>query len=188
MTICFCFILDRLSSIYSCPKFMNVIYLQWHALIEINVLMSFFPFFPERGTIMEAVCSLKRNRSSTFENCIICQEAKKADKLYNATKQGLQTLLEAAQSRSKLRDPQNRDAVERVLGIANAEEQHLVWHRSCYASFTSKSHICRLQSDQQQRAPTATNADAGPSRPSSTLRSSSVAINWNACMFCQDAT
>ena len=150
----------------------------------------FFHLFPERGTMMEVVCSLKRNRASTMENCIICQEAQRADKLYNATKQGVQTLLEAAQSRSKLRDPQNRIAVEQVglLGIANAEEQHLVWHRSCYASFTSKSHICRLQSHQKQRAPSDTEADAGPSRASSTLRSRSVSINWNACMFCQDLT
>ena len=124
---------------------------------------------------MEAVCSLKRSRSSTFENCIICQEPQKADRLYKAAKQDLYTLLEAAQRRSKLRDPQNRDAVERVLGIVNAEEQDLVWHRSCYASFTSKSHICRLQSDQSQRAPTATDVDAGPTRSSSSaLRSSSV--------------
>ena len=85
-----------------------------------------FLVFPERGTMMEVLCSLKRHRTSTLENCVICQDAQKADKLYTATKQGLQTVLEAAQSRSKRRDPQNRDAVERVLGIANAEEQHLV--------------------------------------------------------------
>ena len=102
--------------------------------------MSFFPLFAERGTMMEVVCSLKRSRASTLEDCIICQEAQKADKLYNATKQGLQTLLEAAQSRSKLRDPQNRDAVERVL-----------------------------QSHKKHRAPSASKADAGPSRASSTL-------------------
>ncbi|KAK7082283.1 hypothetical protein SK128_003413 [Halocaridina rubra] len=91
------------------------------------------------------------------------------------------TLLEAAQSWSKLRDPQNRDSVERVLGIANAEEQNMIWHRSCYASFTSKSHICRLQSDQQQRAPTVTNADSGPSRPSSTPRLQWLLIGMHTC-------
>ena len=96
---------------------------------------------------MEAVCCLKQNRSSTFENCIVCQEVKRADKLFNATKQGIQILLEAAESRSKLRDTQNRDAIERVLEIASEKEQQLVWHRSCYTSFTSKSHLYRLQSD-----------------------------------------
>ena len=133
---------------------------------------------------MEAVCSLKRDRSTTFENCIICQETK-TDKRFNSSAQGLSTLKEAAHSRSKLRDPQNRDAVERILGLVTADEQHLVWHRSCYASFTSKSHISRLQS-LTHKTTTDVEKDAGPSRPQPSLRSSSMAINWKSCMFCQD--
>ena len=149
-------------------------------------LICFYLLFAEcGGTIMEAVCSLKRDRATTFENCILCQETK-TDKLFNSSAQGLSTLKEAAHSRSKLRDPQNRDAVERVLGLVTADEQHLVWHRSCYASFTSKSHISRLQSLTHKTTTADAEKDAGPSRPQPSLRSSSMAINWKACMFCRD--
>jgi len=99
-----------------------------------------FPFIC-RTWYHDGGCLQFKTKQSQY--AALCHEAYKADKLYNATKQGLQTFLKAAQSRSKLWDPQNRDAVERVLGIANAEEQHLVWQRSCYASFTGKSHLCR---------------------------------------------
>lgn len=83
---------------------------------------------------MEAVCSLKPDRSMSLDACIICQESKK-DKLYNATEQGLLTLKAAAQSRGKLHDPQHREAIDRVLLVQNTE-QHMVWHRLCYASLS----------------------------------------------------
>jgi len=39
-----------------------------------------FLVFPEGGTMMEVVCSLKRHRASALENCIIYQEAQKEGK------------------------------------------------------------------------------------------------------------
>lgn len=49
---------------------------------------------------MEAVCSLKTDRSVSLDTCITCQESKK-DQLFNAAEQGLLTLKAAAQNRGK---------------------------------------------------------------------------------------
>ena len=131
---------------------------------------------------MEAVCSLKHDLSIPLNTCIICQESKKYQ-VFNATEQGLLTLKAAAQNRRRLHDPQHREAIDRVLLVQNVE-QHVVSHRTCYASFTSKSHISRLQ---QKSADL--HKGAGPSNPRElpTLTRSSVAtMKWDACMFCQE--
>ena len=107
---------------------------------------------------MEAVCSLKHDLSIPLNTCIICQESKK-DQVFNATEQGLLTLKAAAHKIRRLHGPQHREAIDRVLLVQNVE-LHVIWHRTCYASFTSKSYISRLQ---QKSADL--DKGAGPSNP-----------------------
>lgn len=58
-------------------------------------------------------------------------------------------------------------------------------HRSCYASFTSKSHISRLQTKSSEKSADL-DKGAAPSNPPTLTRSSVVTMNRNACMFCQE--
>ena len=139
---------------------------------------------------MEAACSLKRQRPVTLENCIICQEDRH-DKLVSPTDKGLSTLKDAAHSRKSFQDPDNRFAIERIVSVFNANhELSMVWHKSCYSSFTSKAHISRLSKSAQTSVKAASIEDAaGPSSrpPSRSSRSSTgEAFKWEACIFCQN--
>ena len=116
---------------------------------------------------MEPMLNLKRDRSTDVTQCIICQE-KKSDKLLCAAEQGLTKLKESVQIRQKHRDCQNRIARDRLVLILTTNPDSLVWHKSCYASFTSKTNISRLQNrNYSESCEAGTNASAGdlPSRP-----------------------
>ena len=95
-------------------------------------------------TNMEVAGSVKRQRPIALKNCIICQEEKR-DKLLSSTDKGLSTLQDAAHSRKSFQDLNNRFTIDRITSMFDANhEQSMVWHRSRYASFTSKAHILRL--------------------------------------------
>ena len=140
---------------------------------------------------MEPMLNLKRDRSTDVTQCIICQE-KKSDKLLCATEQGLTKLKESVQIRQKHRDCQNRIAIDRLVLILTTNPDSLVWHKSCYASFTSKTNITRLQNrNYSESCEAGTSSSAGdlPSRTSSRLRSSiQPGGDWEACMFRQDGS
>ncbi|KAL2095499.1 hypothetical protein ACEWY4_010218 [Coilia grayii] len=135
---------------------------------------------------MEAVCSLKLDQSIPLDTCIICKDSKR-DQVFKATEQGLLTLKAAAEDRQRLHDINHREAIQRVLLVQNI--QNVFWHRMCYASFTSKNHISRLQ---QKSCDSSADLDegAGPSKRARTLptmtRSSVATMKWDACMFCQE--
>lgn len=142
---------------------------------------------------MEVAGSLKRQRPIALKNCIICQEEKR-DKLLSSTDKGLSTLQDAAHSRKSFQDPNNRFAIDRITSMFDANrEQSMVWHRSCYASFTSKAHILRLSKPAPSTVTSASleHEEAGPSSrpPSRSCRSSTgAALDWEACIFCQDTS
>lgn len=71
---------------------------------------------------MDAVCRVKREIPTEFENCLICQETRK-EKLLNGSEQGFLTIQDAAHSRAKLRDPQNRIVIEQIHAISTTEER-----------------------------------------------------------------
>ena len=122
---------------------------------------------------------LKRCREDDFEKCIICQDDKH-EKLINPSEQGFTTLKESANMRHKLRerDVNYRLAIERITAVQDFGS--LVWHKSCYSSFTSKSRISRLESKKSEI--TSGGASGSEYR---TLRSSTQPIDWALCMFCQ---
>ena len=134
---------------------------------------------------MDPVFSLKRDRCSDVKLCIICQ-SDKSEKLLRASSQGLANLKEKANLRQKDRDIKNRAAIERVIVDVNQQDL-LVWHKSCYGSFTSQHNISRLikriddESDKADDLSDISDIDI----PSSRLRSSLPSFDWNACMFCQ---
>lgn len=131
---------------------------------------------------MDPILDLKRAREDDFEKCIICQDDKH-EKLLNASEQGLTTLKESASMRHKLRerDVKYRLTIERIATMR--DDIALVWHKSCYSSFTSKSKISRLEKSKESVHTCASTSADGGSRHA--LRSSTEPIDWALCMFCQ---
>lgn len=128
---------------------------------------------------MEPISTLKRNANEiTINECLVCQHEKLDDKLYNGSAQGLQTLKDRARERLKKNDIERRLSIDRIIS-ADSENTY-VWHKSCYSSFTSRSHINRLNADMQ--ASTSTEG----AKP--LLRSNVETADWKRCMFCQQCT
>ena len=92
--------------------------------------------------------------------------------------QGVQKLRESATKRHKLKDIKNRDVTDRILHEAFNES--LKCHKSCYAWFTDKGKIARLES----KSPHAVSSCSASSHMSQ-LRSSTKPLLWELCMFCQ---
>ena len=69
----------------------------------------------------------------------------------------------------------------------SAEAKTLVWHRMCYAHFTDKSKIERLQKTEpmssKEEASCSSSGTSSSVRRS--LRSGKQPVNWNLCIFCQ---
>lgn len=136
---------------------------------------------------MDPVVSLKRSTPVSSELCIICQESKH-DALFDATPQGLNSMRDATESRKKVRDVKYRDATDRLTTLFEANSAPvLVWHKSCYAIYTSKEKIQRLKKKYDQPLPTQSegHTSSGSHCRSAELRSQTKPIDWKLCMFCQ---
>ena len=136
---------------------------------------------------MDPVVSLKRSTPVSIELCIICQESKH-DALFDATSQGLNSMRDATAARKKLRDAKYRDATDRLTSAFKATSAPvLVWHKSCYAVYTSKEKIQRLKKQYGKTLPTHSDGHASnaPHCISAGLRNQTKPIDWQLCMFCQ---
>ncbi|KAJ8869860.1 hypothetical protein PR048_028869 [Dryococelus australis] len=100
---------------------------------------------------MEPVVSLKRASSVDYSLCIFCQSHKNKVLTSTASDHGLSIVKAVACARSKLRDSKNIQAIVRLENVLNSgAPATLVWHKLCYAHFTDKSKIERLQVIQAQ--------------------------------------
>ena len=89
-----------------------------------------------------------------------------------------------ATSTRKRRDSKNIDLIDRLENVLDsAEAQTLVWHKMCYAHFTDKSKLERLQKTLAVAAKEETSCSSSGDRCS--LRRSVEPVNWNLCIFCQ---
>jgi hypothetical protein len=94
---------------------------------------------------MNPLINLKRTAPVAFDQCIICQDLKR-DELFDATLQGLASVREATSARNKLRDVNYKETIERLVSVLFTDPTpSLVWHKSCYAAYTHKEKIERLQ-------------------------------------------
>jgi len=95
---------------------------------------------------MEPLASLKRQSSTDATRCIICQEDK-TERLVEPTAQGLAKVKETAQIRLKHSDQRYHAAINRIVDsdVLESEQSTVIWHKSCYSSFTSKSNLLWTQ-------------------------------------------
>ena len=80
-------------------------------------------------------------RQYHWSGAVHCLSEKTRERVSCASEKGLVKLKESAQERQKHRDVTNRAAIDRVSGTNTAP---LVWHKSCYSTFTSPTHISRV--------------------------------------------
>ena len=133
---------------------------------------------------MDPVVSLKRPSVVDYSLCIFCQTHTVNAITSNASDHGLITVRQAAGSRKKLRDSKNIDLINRLENALDSDEaKTLVWHKMCYAHFTDRSKLARLQKTQAGESKQEASCSSGDCKRS--LRRRVDPVNWTLCMFCQ---
>ena len=105
--------------------------------------------------IIDPVVSLKRPTSVDYKLCIFCQSHKNDISLREATDHGLSQYIvkSASCTRRKLRDTKNINVIDIIESSLNfATSIKVLWHKMCYAHFTDKSKIERLQKAQAEQS------------------------------------
>ena len=134
--------------------------------------------------MMDPVVNLKRPLPVDYSLCIFCQTHTASVIPSKASDHGLATVRHAASTRKKLRDSKNIDLVDHLQNVLDsAEAQTIVWHKMCYAHFTDKSKLERLQ--KTQAVDSKQEASCSSSGDRSSLRRPVEPVNWNLCIFCQ---
>ena len=130
---------------------------------------------------MDSVCSLKREAPVAQKlYCILCQKQTK-EKIHKLGESGKKTLHEACQTRRKLRDVDNRCAIDRVDDlIASKSDNDILYHGSCYATFTSKSLISRLSKAHERSSdqPSTNQPNARRSKNRNQVFNSTAEFSW----------
>ena len=133
---------------------------------------------------MEPLASLKRQSSTDATRCIICQEDK-TERLVEPTAQGLAKVKETAQIRLKHSDQRYHAAINRIVDsdVLESEQSTVIWHKSCYSSFTSKSNLLWTEPRGESGG---YETSASSSNQPVELRSSVQPMDWETCIFCQN--
>ena len=127
---------------------------------------------------MELICFLqKRKKLTNFKQCIICQESNKHDCLRKAQVPSIEKFIFAANIRKG-------DCFDRLhIDIDNLTSREILWHNSCYASYTSERNLHSLSSSQtgspQVNEVSEVSLKSQRNRPS---------IDWTKCIFCRNAS
>ena len=136
---------------------------------------------------MEPTTTLKRSSATDLNFCILCQT--EGGPLRSTSTYATETLLRALETRKKSRDIKNRSITDRLDSVFSSETNPaLVWHKNCYAQFTDKNKLMRLQhqGQAQDSIPTCS-SDSGQTQGLGVRRSSVNLVDWTLCIFCQDA-
>lgn len=121
---------------------------------------------------------VKRKKSIDWRNCIICQNHKGQESQRKASPAGITTFLSAAKQRSD-------EVYSRILPeIEDLSKREIVWHTSCYKSYTSKRNLSFVKQETSTRDVESSTA-AVSDVESRSSRSKVASLDWSLCMFCQ---
>lgn len=149
--------------------------------------------------VMEPALNVRKRKSCELQEalvtklCLICQTKKDDEATRAATSAGLATLKDALSKRTKLNCDKYVDVIKILNSnnhIFNEDSMKFVYHKSCFSSFTSKTHLDRLakrhgKSLQASSTPSETN-EATPR--ASVSRSAIPPVDFDKCIFCQKKT
>ena len=119
-----------------------------------------------------------------FQLCILCQ-LHKAESLSNGSQQGTNKIKESFEIRAACKDISYSDIIDLLSPyISNLLDNKPRWHKSCYATFTSKVNLQSIQ----DRSTKKENTDSlRPSTSSKVVltRHAVQDVDWAKCIFCQ---
>ena len=132
---------------------------------------------------LEPIFTFKRKLDIDFKLCIFCQKQNTLKpELRAATDYSRNAVDVALQERRKLRDVSSHDIIDRLENAFLKTNIQLFWHPNCYAQFTSKEKIQRIQQKEQvvQEKEHTTAAEI----PSSyATRSKVKSVDWDISCF-----
>ena len=135
---------------------------------------------------MDPVVTLKRALEVDLKLCIFCQKRNEPkDDVREATNYSKNVVSEATTKRRKYRDVANREVIDRLEDlIGRNDDTCIVWHGNCYAQYTSKEKIQRLQ----QKGETSEELRHATTVPNSPRKTSCHVerVNWSKYFFCQN--
>jgi hypothetical protein len=137
---------------------------------------------------MDPAFTLKRTLGVDLKLCIFCQKHNKSNEvLKESTEYSRNVVHDAMIKRQKLKDIANREVSDRLNNLlATNQEDSIVWHRNCYAQFTSKEKIQRLEQKHvasgREALRNETITSTGPRKTQSHVQQ----VNWEQCIFCQN--
>ena len=143
--------------------------------------------------VVNPVGILKRSSSSKetdLDICVFCQEQKEDHLNKCVSIETKHKVKECLSLRRKYRDEDKRvmlDRLEALEQIVWENDQPICWHKSCYATFTSKHNITRLQRRHQEKSTLECHMedDTLPSSSMNTRSQPSNLVDWDKCIFCQ---
>lgn len=125
---------------------------------------------------------LEADERVNWKKCIICQENKFPKKKFpvsKGTEPGIQRIAHCADIRESGADLKYTNCARIANRLKEKGSNEVLWHRSCYSSFTNEGHIRRIQSNSSSS--TSTKEEQAPA----SRRSSTSPVDWSKCMFCQ---
>ena len=125
----------------------------------------------------------KRRRSRCFDNCIICQSDSKEN-----LRKGKQSSVKNFISKLQIRQDDVYERLSPNFDVLYNKE--VLWHASCYATYTSEQNIkyaTKHQSSMVQKADIKC-AKATNELCARISRSKAVPHDWSKCLFCKNRT
>ena len=126
---------------------------------------------------------LEADERVNWKKCIICQENKFPKKKFpvsKGTEPGIQRIAHCADIRESGADLKYTNCARIANRLKEKGSNEVLWHRSCYSSFTNEGHIRRIQSNSSSSSTSTKEEQAPASR-----RSSTSPVDWSKYMFCQ---
>ncbi|KAK3696845.1 hypothetical protein QZH41_003454 [Actinostola sp. cb2023] len=131
----------------------------------------------DQGSDILPTPAAKRLRRTNFQQCIICQ-AVRNEALRSAMDSSVERFVDALKARLD-------HVYDRVfLDVQSLSNQSVLWHSSCYESYTSKQNLRYIKNIP---LPSENENDDGDSSAKS-RRSISNPMEWFTCLFCKRKT
>ena len=156
-----------------------------------------FSDYLEMDSAIDLPCVGRRGRDTLtdYAMCIICQRVREPNHLSSASKSGVNIIKERTLERQKYHDDVFLETLDRLEVIDfEKDKSHIVYHRQCYVKFTNIETIRRLkkrfEKNLYDQNPSEHDASVETETCSSerATRQSSVPMEWNKCLFCQEVT
>ena len=137
-----------------------------------------------------AVLPIKRKKAiMNWKLCVFCQSPKKGINLSKASRQGIERIIEAYNIRKTHNDESMHEILHSIeWDHASITENNPVWHKQCYASFTSKFNLQVLTERYQKqhaREHTVDQEQDAVVAHTPLTRSATKSVDYSLCIFCQ---